>query len=63
MSNLLVLVAGTTLDYCVKVLLMGSLFPPFFGQEVTHIHTHTHTHTHTHPDQHLSLLVEHWRVF
>ena len=44
MSNLLVLVAGTTLDYCVKVLLMGSLFPPFFGQEVTHIHTHTHTH-------------------
>lgn len=31
MSNLLALVAGTTLDYCVRVLLMGSLCAHFFG--------------------------------
>lgn len=35
MSNLLVLVAGTTLDHCVTVLLMGSPFAHFFGQKVT----------------------------
>lgn len=34
MSNLVVLVAGITLDYCVTVLLTGSLFAHFFGQEV-----------------------------
>lgn len=37
-SNLPVLVAGTTLEYCVTVLLMGSSLAHFFGQEVaTHL--------------------------
>lgn len=34
MSNLLVLVAGITLNYCVTVLLTGSPFAHFFGQAV-----------------------------
>ena len=46
MSNLLVLVVGTTLDYCVRVLLML-------------ISLDKKSHTHTHQHQHLSLLVEH----
>lgn len=55
MSNLLVLVAGTTLDYCVTVLLMGRPFAHFFGQEVTTPHLPSHTHQ--------SLLIRSRKVF
>lgn len=50
MSNLLALVAGTTLDYCVRVLLMGSLCAHFFGNvsAVTYIASRQKLYSPTH---------------